>query len=38
MITEMNAKMEGKQKKILARMREDTKFGQAEMRSTLING
>jgi hypothetical protein len=35
MMAEMNAKTDGKQEEMLARMREDIKSGQAEMRSTL---
>jgi hypothetical protein len=35
MLTEMNAKMDGKQEEMLARMPEDIKSGQAEMRSTI---
>jgi hypothetical protein len=34
MMAEMNAKMDGKQEDMQARMREDIKSGQAEMRST----
>jgi hypothetical protein len=35
MMAEMNAKMDGKQEEMLARMREDIKSGQAEMRSPM---
>jgi hypothetical protein len=35
MMAEMYAKMDGKQEEMLARMREDIKSGQAEMRSTI---
>jgi hypothetical protein len=35
MMEEMNTKVGGKQEEMLARMREDIKYGQAEMRSTL---
>jgi signal transduction histidine kinase len=35
MMAEMYAKLDGKQEEMLARMREDIKSGQAEMRSTI---
>jgi hypothetical protein len=34
-MAEMNVKMDGKQEQMLARMREEIKSGQAEMRSTI---
>jgi hypothetical protein len=35
-MADMNAKMDGKQEEMLARMREDINSGQAEIRSTFV--